>query len=71
MKRMFRMVGGTEREATMAKQLARDSALSPDGARVIVEVIQKQRTNSERFSTLSQYLGAEGARAFLRLYNFT
>ena len=71
MKRMFRLVGGTEREDTMAKHLARDSELTSDGARVIVEVIKQQRINSERFATLSQYLGAEGARSFLRLYNFT
>jgi len=71
MKRAFRLVGGTERDDTMAKHLARDSVLTSDGARVIVEVIKKQRANSERFATLVQYLGAEGARSFLRMYDFT
>lgn len=71
MKRMFRLVGGTEREDVMVGSLSKRTELTLHGAHVIVQALKLSRTNMERFTILVQYLSAEAARDWLQRYDFT
>lgn len=67
---MLRLVAGTDRHAVAAAWLARHSELTQAGARVIVEVIEGQKNTLARYDTLKQYLGAVGARTFMKRFGY-